>query len=229
MIFGYNNMDNMIIFYLAKATMDSATPDNFIELCNQNEGFISLILATLSLIISAIAIYQSVLVAKRQEKLQRRQAQIDSYTYLYECYESLSNIYSEVFKLDYFIESYYNKNYTTQIKELIYTQISEIENSNDQYSIKLRFSRTLFPDQIYKSIEDVINLYEKLCVCLYENNVYIYCDQQEIKCYDDKNTQEQIENAFIEISKYSKNLLQKLEYLKNKIIIYMKENPSYHT
>lgn len=75
--------------------------DLFIKWSNENQGFISALLAIFSLLVSVVAIIISIItaqkqrkdqlvIAKRQELIQKRQIKVDSYPYRFECWRVLT-------------------------------------------------------------------------------------------------------------------------------------------
>ncbi len=75
-----------------------------ISWCNENQGFVSALLALSSVLVAIIALFISIKTSKKQNKiqidLQARQLRLDSYNLRYECWRRLNNLIAELISWD---------------------------------------------------------------------------------------------------------------------------------
>ena len=145
-----------------------------IEWCNSNQGFVSAILATVSLLISSIAIVISfatarrqrtdqLLIAQRQEDLQKRQIKVDAYPYRIECWKVLIYLkkFTEGIKSMSRITDFHEKS-PSQLISVYQILTKNIPCSSSEILIALMQAQTAVPQNTWLSLERIKKLYDEV-------------------------------------------------------------------
>lgn len=164
---------------------------SFIEWCNNNQGFTSIILSVVTFGVTLYVMYKSndnskkisekqaeleKNIALRQEDMQRRQIKVDTYPYRAECWEKLYMLReeTEILKTAFQVETFSN----LSIHE-ISAKLQPFYTTYKESVIALNRARNIFPVSSWGRID-----YIKLCI---EKNNNILC---KFKIYNDVLTEE---------------------------------------
>lgn len=146
----------------------------FANWCNVNQGFLSAILASASLIISSVAIVISLVtsrkqrkdqisIAKRQEDLQKRQIKVDAYPYRIECWKVLIylKMITEGLKNMSKAINFHEKS-PAQLIDVYHILIKNIPYSSSEIIIALMQAQTSVPQNTWLSLERIKKLYDEV-------------------------------------------------------------------
>lgn len=164
---------------------------SFIEWCNNNQGFTSIILSVVTFGVTLYVMYKSndnskkisekqaeleKNIALRQEDMQRRQIKVDTYPYRVDCWEKLYMLReeTEVLKMAFQVVNFSE----LEISE-ISRRLQSFENTYKECVLVLNQARNIFPINTWKKLD-----YIKLCV---EKNNGIIC---KFRIYNDVLTDE---------------------------------------
>lgn len=162
-----------------------------IQWCNDNEGFVSMLLSAITALISLYVMYKSndnskkisekqaeleKNIALRQEDMQRRQIKVDTYPYRAECWEKLYMLReeTEILKTAFQVETFSN----LSIHE-ISTKLQLFYTTYKESVIALNRARSIFPVSTWEKLEHIKR-------CVVKNNSII-C---KFKIYNDVLTEE---------------------------------------
>jgi len=183
----------------------------FISWCNDNQGFLSLVLSVITVLISLYIMYKSNKTSKviakkqtefekemslRQEDLQRRQIKVDTYPYRLDCWKKLYLLKEETEILKTAFQ-------VVKFSELSLTEISErlksFEKTYKECVLVLNQSRSIFSADTWGKLELI-----KACVIKNNNIIAKFKMYNEILTEDEKKDKD--EEKEHDISQFSKGL-----------------------
>jgi hypothetical protein len=146
----------------------------FIRWCNNNQGFVSALLAISSLLVSMVAIVISIvtaqkqrkdqlLIAKRQEVVQKRQIKVDSYPYRYECWRVLTFLkeISEGINYTAKVADFYSKS-PAQLITIFEILMNAIPNTSSELLMLLLQNKAAISRDLWADINEVHKLFDSI-------------------------------------------------------------------
>ena len=148
--------------------------DSFIQWSNENQGFISALLAIFSLLVSVVAIIISIItaqkqrkdqlvIAKRQELIQKRQIKVDSYPYRFECWRVLTFLktVSEGISFTSAVANFHSKS-PEQLVTIFDILMTNVPNTSSELLMVLLQTKSAISRDLWSDIEEIHRLFDSI-------------------------------------------------------------------